>query len=106
MCGRLWCAQGRGAIANGFVRAKSLIGTAANETLHGDGTNNTLDGGAGNDTLFGQGGTDTYLFGRGYGQDVIINNGASGFFRPSVTADGTKHDSTQRWAGRRQGRLA
>jgi Ca2+-binding RTX toxin-like protein len=32
----------------------------------------TLDGGAGNDTLEGVDGADTYIFGRGYGHDLII----------------------------------
>ncbi|MBL4871703.1 MAG: putative Ig domain-containing protein, partial [Robiginitomaculum sp.] len=35
--------------------------------------NDQLDGGAGNDTLKGGSGNDTYYFGRGYGQDVIID---------------------------------
>src|SRR6185437_2196792 len=30
-----------------------------------------LDGGAGNDYLQGNGGGDTFVFGRGYGQDII-----------------------------------
>ena len=32
-----------------------------------------LDGGSGDDILYGDAGTDTYVFGRGYGKDVIIN---------------------------------
>ncbi|CAK0770745.1 hypothetical protein WCLP8_4620002 [uncultured Gammaproteobacteria bacterium] len=39
----------------------------------GDARANILDGGAGNDTLTGNGGNDTFVFGRGYGQDVINN---------------------------------
>jgi Ca2+-binding RTX toxin-like protein len=48
--------------------------------LQGGHGNDVLDGGAGNDTLYGgfSGGTqgsgnDTYVFGRGYGQDVIYD---------------------------------
>ena len=33
----------------------------------------TLDGFAGNDYLKGNGGNDTYVFGRGYGQEIIDN---------------------------------
>ncbi len=34
-------------------------------------TADTLDGGAGNDTLVGNGGGDTFVFGLGYGQDIV-----------------------------------
>src|SRR5262249_34760419 len=34
-------------------------------------TADRLDGGTGNDRLEGQGGGDTYVFGRGYGHDVV-----------------------------------
>ncbi|WP_321395894.1 tandem-95 repeat protein [Emcibacter sp.] len=37
-------------------------------------TEDTLDGGLGNDTLLGDARSDTYIFGRGYGQDVVYDN--------------------------------
>ena len=45
--------------------------TAGDDHIVGFMTGDTLDGGAGNDILEGADGADTYLFGRGYGQDVI-----------------------------------
>ena len=66
-----------------------LYGQAGDDTLSGNGGNDVLRGGVGNDMLFGgngvdllDGGTgndlldggyggDTYVFGRGYGQDVV-----------------------------------
>jgi len=39
--------------------------------------NDTFDGGAGNDTAYGDGGDDTYLFGRGDGQDTVIDYDAT-----------------------------
>lgn len=58
----------------------TLYGEAGNDVLYGDFSPNysyqqngsdTLDGGAGNDMLYGGGGNDTYVFGLGYGQDLI-----------------------------------
>ncbi|WP_156152803.1 MULTISPECIES: calcium-binding protein [Pseudomonas] len=50
-----------------------LIGGEGNDRLEGGDGGDTLDGSAGNDYLTGGEGSDTYLFGRGYGQDVINN---------------------------------
>lgn len=61
-----------------------LGGTNGNETLAGLGGNDwieaysgndVLDGGSGNDTLWGGLGDDTYVFGRGYGADLIQDDG-------------------------------
>jgi Ca2+-binding RTX toxin-like protein len=46
-------------------------GTSGDDTLIGTVGNEVLDGLSGNDTLKGNGGNDTYIFGRGYGQDII-----------------------------------
>ena len=64
----------------------TLLGTAAingtgnnlDNTLIGNSGNNILDGGTGNDSLQGGAGNDTYLFGRGYGQDTIIDYDTTG----------------------------
>ncbi|MGE0108349.1 MAG: calcium-binding protein [Bdellovibrionales bacterium] len=55
------------------VSSRFLVGTPGDDVLSGISGNDTLDGGAGNDKLTGNGGNDTYIFGRGYGQDTIIN---------------------------------
>ncbi len=68
-----------------------LVGGGGNDTLvsNGDGTtiysggsfltgnqgNDTLDGGSGDDALIGCKGNETYLFGRGYGADIISDVG-------------------------------
>jgi Ca2+-binding RTX toxin-like protein len=76
----------------------SLAGEGGSDTLHGDAGNDTLQGGAGDDTLHGGAGNDilaggrydtwngnydgwgndTYQFGRGDGQDFILDLDASG----------------------------
>lgn len=45
--------------------------TAGDDVIYGFSTDDILDGGAGNDFLSGGNENDTYVFGRGYGQDVI-----------------------------------
>ncbi|MCL2791349.1 MAG: hypothetical protein FWD79_12050, partial [Desulfobulbus sp.] len=51
-----------------------LKGSSGNDQLFGGAGNDTLDGGAGDDLLQGGTGDDTYLFGRGYGNDTIVEN--------------------------------
>ena len=51
----------------------TLIGGAGNDYLDGGDGNDTLDGGDGNDTLDGGDGSDTYVFGKGFGQDMVNN---------------------------------
>ncbi|AYQ28615.1 tandem-95 repeat protein [Polaromonas sp. SP1] len=48
-----------------------LTGNAAGNSLMGWGGDDTLDGGAGDDVLAGGLGNDRYIFGRGYGHDII-----------------------------------
>jgi Ca2+-binding RTX toxin-like protein len=50
-----------------------IVGLAGNDTLRGENGNDILDGGAGNDSLLGGEGNDVYLFGRGSGQDMVLN---------------------------------
>jgi len=63
----------------------TLTGGEGNDTLVGGVGNDTLDGGAGNDLLYGgdssywsssttSNGNDIYIFGRGSGQDSIVDN--------------------------------
>jgi Ca2+-binding RTX toxin-like protein len=68
----------------GQVMEKVLLNakTDGNDAIYGFLNNNTLDGGAGNDFLSGKEGDDTYRFGRGYGRDIILDNGVPGLFDP------------------------
>jgi Ca2+-binding RTX toxin-like protein len=54
-----------------------LWGAGGNDTLTGSAAADRLDGGAGNDTLAGGAGSDTYVFGRGYGTDLVQDNDAT-----------------------------
>ena len=56
--------------------------TAGDDAIYGMINANTLDGGAGDDFLSGKEGDDTYIYGRGYGRDVIIDNAIPGLFDP------------------------
>ncbi len=56
---------------NGTAVIDRMKGFAGNDTLVGNAGDDWLDGGVGSDTLDGGVGVDTYVFGRGYGQDVI-----------------------------------
>lgn len=55
------------------VQAMLLQSTAGNDHLIGFFSNDTLDGGTGNDTLEGGDAADTYVFGLGYGVDVVYD---------------------------------
>jgi Ca2+-binding RTX toxin-like protein len=50
-----------------------IEGSSRDDTLNSNGGNDILDGGAGNDSLQGGTGNDIYVFGHGYGQDVIFD---------------------------------
>ena len=52
----------------------TLYGGAGYDSLYGETGNDTLDGADGNDYLEGGAGNDTYLFGRGFGEDVIYDH--------------------------------
>lgn len=54
-----------------------MTGNVGNNLLTGAAGNDTLDGKAGNDTLNGGAGADIYLFGIGYGADVIVDSDAT-----------------------------
>lgn len=60
-------------LSAGEVDALTLAAhqTAGNDTIIAYDTDDTLNGGAGADFLQGNGGNDTYVFGPGYGNDVI-----------------------------------
>ena len=53
------------------IQGRMLESTAGDDALVGFITADYLDGGAGNDRLEGNGGGDTFVYGLGYGSDVI-----------------------------------
>lgn len=55
---------------NGVV----IHGDGENDTLNGGEGNDVLDGGVGSDYLYGGNGNDTYIFGIGYGSDIVEDN--------------------------------
>ena len=61
-----------------------LFGGAGKDQLNGGDGNDLLSGGAGTDVLYGGAGADTYVFGRSYGQDVILDHAEQGLRRDSV----------------------
>ncbi|OGB28861.1 MAG: hypothetical protein A3I16_03615 [Burkholderiales bacterium RIFCSPLOWO2_02_FULL_66_35] len=68
-------------VLTGNAQANQLLGLDGNDTLFGNGGNDTLNGGAGDDTMNGGAGNDIFVFGSGFGQDVITGfdaNPASG----------------------------
>ena len=74
----------------------TLSGNEGNDTLYGEEGDDIISGDQGNDLLYGADGNDTYLFGRGDGQDIIIENdfanwGQSGNdtlkFKDGITTD-------------------
>jgi len=55
----------------------TIRGMGGNDQIRADVGNDVLDGGTGNDFLEGFSGNDVYVFGRGYGQDSIDEQGDS-----------------------------
>ena len=54
-------------------RDNIIKGLGGNDIISGNTGNDILDGGSGNDMLSGGMGDDTYIWGRGYGSDIIEN---------------------------------
>ena len=52
-----------------------VVGTSGDDSLGGGNSNETLNGLGGNDTLAGGPGSDTYIFGFGYGHDIVVDGG-------------------------------
>jgi hypothetical protein len=65
-----------------------MNGEGGNDRMQGGNGNDTLDGGTGNDWLYGGNCEDTYIFGKGYGSDVIEDwNGNSTISLTDVSSD-------------------
>ncbi len=56
-----------------LARGIEVTGTTGDEALRGTNVTDQINGLAGNDTLRGGEGSDVYLFGRGSGQDLVID---------------------------------
>ena len=59
------------AVINGTNKADRIDGRGGNDTGRGLRGNDKITGGLGNDTLGGASGSDRYVFGDGWGQDLI-----------------------------------
>jgi Ca2+-binding RTX toxin-like protein/20S proteasome alpha/beta subunit len=60
--------------ADGGEGDDNLDGGAGNDRLYGGVGNDVLRGGTGADALYGGGGNDTYVFNRGDGDDVVLDD--------------------------------
>ncbi|MGO0788840.1 calcium-binding protein [Herbaspirillum seropedicae] len=58
-------------------RDSSATGNELDNILVGNQDNNLLTGAKGNDTLTGQAGNDTYVFGKGDGRDLVVDQDAT-----------------------------
>lgn len=63
-----------------------LYGNGGNDTLTGNGGSDYLDGGTGDDTLQGGAGDDIYIFGTGYGRDLVTGE-PSDYYSSSYNND-------------------
>lgn len=59
----------------------TISGGSGNDILYGDSGNDVLDGGAGDDILKDSEGDDTFVFARGYGHDIIMDEGGHNTLR-------------------------
>jgi hypothetical protein len=78
-----------------LLSIENVIGTRGRNHLLGDAKDNILDGGAGNDTLTGRAGNDTFVFGKGYGRDIITDFKDAGLDR--VNAGGAGFDTNAKF---------
>ncbi|WP_280514010.1 calcium-binding protein, partial [Stappia taiwanensis] len=81
--------------ADVMARVLEEAGTDGSDIIYGFNNDDTLDGGAGDDVLTGRAQSDTYIFGRGYGSDVIAD-GHDDFFGTGF--DVLKFKDDLRWS--------
>lgn len=60
---------------HGYDGNDRLFGQGGNDRIYGGNGDDLISGGTGNDMLYGEAGADIYVFGRGYGHDIIVNTG-------------------------------
>ncbi|MCS6297679.1 MAG: hypothetical protein H8K09_15700 [Nitrospira sp.] len=77
---------------SGSTGDDTIRGMGGNDQIRADAGNDVLDGGAGNDFLEGNSGNDLYVFGRGYGQDAIDEQGGSADIDTLQLIDGITPD--------------
>jgi len=68
----------------GYSGNDRLFGQGGDDAIFGGNGDDLLSGGAGNDVLYGEAGADTYVFGRGFGNDIISDTAENGVQRDSV----------------------
>ncbi|MDM0113045.1 calcium-binding protein [Variovorax sp. J22R133] len=91
--------QGGDDVLYGDAGNDTLNGGAGDDELFGEDGNDTLMGGAGDDVLHGDAGSDTYRFGRGGGQDVVLEFDARDANLDVVVFDGNV-SAQQLWFSR------
>jgi Ca2+-binding RTX toxin-like protein len=79
----------------GLAGNDNLSGGAGKDSLNGGLGADTLSGGLGNDLLIGDKGNDTYLFGRGDGQDTLVDKDSTWFNSDALKIANAK--SNQLW---------
>ncbi len=65
-----------------------------NDIIHAGSGNDTITGGRGDDVLYGEGGSDTYLYRKGDGNDIIVENATDGEKDRLVLSDFGRADTT------------
>jgi len=68
----------------GYNGNDRLFGQGGDDRIYGGAGDDLISGGAGNDVLAGESGADTYVFGRGYGNDTIVDYAENGVQRDTV----------------------
>lgn len=66
-----------------------FAGGSNSDTLVGDGGDNVIDGGSADDTLTGGAGADLFIFGLGYGRDIITDLALDGSESDVIDLSGT-----------------
>ena len=68
----------------GYNGNDRLFGQGGDDRIYGGSGDDLISGGAGDDLLYGESGADTYVFGRGYGNDTIVDIAENGVQRDTV----------------------
>uniref|UniRef100_UPI000AC8708B calcium-binding protein n=1 Tax=Comamonas kerstersii TaxID=225992 RepID=UPI000AC8708B len=68
----------------GYNGNDRLFGQGGDDRIYGGDGDDLISGGAGDDLLYGESGADTYVFGRGYGNDTIVDIAENGVQRDTV----------------------
>jgi len=77
-------------VSHGTYNSETISSGAGNDTIYGNDGNDILIGGSGNDFVRGGNHNDVYKFSRGFGQDIVSDNGWSN----DSTSDIIEFDNT------------